>query len=338
MGLISPTPVRSPEELSWTPSVANEIAGSARVWRALAPAKVNLFLHITARRDDGYHELQTLFEFVDLADELHFNLQHGDDIVLQTTFADVDVEQNLVVKAARALQQASGYRGGCSINLEKHIPSGAGLGGGSSDAATTLVVLNQLWQTGLSRQDLRALAVPLGADVPVFVNGHACWAEGIGERMQAVNLSSGWYVLVYPGVSIGTADIFRDSQLTRNCSTITIADFEQSDVGNVCEDVAYRLFPAAARAHEMLQKCASELMPDGVATPTGTEPPERISPWIRMTGTGSCVFARCNSREQASNLYTKVLAAMPDKGISSLPGARVWLAEGRQRSPLFAES
>ena len=342
MGLISPIAVSTPEELNWVPGTARVAPDGKPVWLAKAPAKVNLFLHITARRDDGYHELQTLFEFIELADELQFSLRKDNQIVLQTTFDDIDAEQNLVVKAARALQQATGYSGGCRIALEKNIPSGAGLGGGSSDAATTLVVLNRLWQTGLSRQALLDIATPLGADVPVFVNGHACWAEGIGERMQAVDLSPGWYVLVYPGVHIATADIFGDPQLTRNCSTITIADFKQSRVGNVCEEVAFRRFPAVAKVHEMLQECAREVQAGSPANPIGSAGSE-LAPLVRMTGTGSCVFARCNSREQASNLYTKVLAAMPDMGLSSPPGCpdspdlSVWLAAGCQGSPLYSE-
>lgn len=326
-------------------AAAGDSNGTATVvWRAPAPAKVNHFLHITGRRADGYHELQTVFEFLALADELTFMLSDGQEIVLDTTFDDVDPQHNLVVQAAQALRQASGYTGGgCRISLIKHIPSGAGLGGGSSDAATTLVVLNKLWGTGLSTDALMRIAMPLGADVPVFVGGSACWAEGIGEQLEPISLPAFWYVLVYPGIHITTADVFGDPQLTRNCSTITIADFENGDVGNVCEAVAFRRFPEVARIHALMQQCASgvELFDSdqaGKIDSTGFHEGGESSrmPVVRMTGTGSCVFARCTSQKQASNLYTKVRAGLNDQVEAGLSkNQQVWLTAGCSISPLY---
>ena len=314
------------------------------VWRAPAPAKVNLFLHITGRRADGYHELQTVFEFVELADELTFTLTESDQIVLDTTFDDVEPQHNLVVQAAQALRQATGYTGGgCRITLSKRIPSGAGLGGGSSDAATTLVVLNKLWGTGLSAEALIKIATLLGADVPVFVAGSACWADGIGDRLRPIDLAASWYVLVSPGIHITTADVFGDPQLTRNCSTITIADFENGHTGNVCEAVAFRRFPEVARIHALMQRCAEEMEPAtntaGVKAESGNGCfDDGLSlPVVRMTGTGSCVFARCLSRKQASNLYTKVLSGLaePVNPVWS-KGQQVWMTAGCSVSPLYA--
>ncbi len=317
----------------------------AVVWHAPAPAKINLFLHITGRRADGYHELQTLFEFLDLVDELTFTPSESKKIVLDTTFADVEPQHNLVVQAAQALREATGYVGqGCRISLTKRIPSGAGLGGGSSDAATTLVVLNELWKTGLNKEELMRIATPLGADVPVFIAGSPCWAEGIGERLQPVKLPPSWYVLVYPGIHITTADVFGDPQLTRNCSTITIADFENGDAGNVCEAVAFRRFPEVARIHALIQQCAldvgqlghsdaSHLAESNWATPSSATP----VPVVRMTGTGSCIFARCASHKQASNLYTKVRARLADTvkpGSSS--SQQLWVTAGCNKSPLYS--
>jgi len=184
------------------PQLLEPKPGSRYSHRVLAPAKINLFLHITGQRANGYHELQTVFQFVGLHDELCFRPLDTADISLDTAFDDVVADDNLVLRAARVLQAASGYSGGCELSLEKSIPSGAGLGGGSSDAAATLVVLNHLWDTRLSLSQLQKLAVELGADVPVFVAGQACWAEGIGENFEYFSPPEHWFFLVYPGVRV----------------------------------------------------------------------------------------------------------------------------------------
>jgi 4-diphosphocytidyl-2-C-methyl-D-erythritol kinase len=240
-----------------------------------APAKLNLFLHITGRRDDGYHLLQTVFQLLDYGDELTFT--PADTLSLAPSFADIPPEQNLVMRAARALQAATGCRQGAHITLHKRLPAGAGLGGGSSDAATTLLGLNRLWETGLSINNLAEIGLTLGADVPVFVRGHSAWAEGIGEQLTAIDLPPHWFVVLTPDIAVKTARIFNAPELTRHTSPITIAAFLDQGGHNDCEPVARAHYPEVAGALDWLGRF-------GVA---------------RMTGTGSSVFSVMPTREAA---------------------------------------
>ncbi|MCG5508840.1 4-(cytidine 5'-diphospho)-2-C-methyl-D-erythritol kinase [Ectothiorhodospira lacustris] len=243
-----------------------------------APAKLNLFLHITGRRPDGYHELQSVFQFLTFGDTLDFRLLDEDRVRAEHALDGVAHDDDLTVRAARTLKAATGHPGGVAIRVRKRLPMGGGLGGGSSDAATVLVALNALWETGLDDEALAAMGLKLGADVPVFVRGHAAWAEGVGERLAPVSPPEPWYLVVHPGVMVPTGAIFTDPGLTRDCPPIKIADFLAGRAGNVCEPVVCRRFPAVAKALEWLQG-------QGVTA--------------RMTGTGSCVFGVFETEEAA---------------------------------------
>src|SRR5246500_6020256 len=233
-----------------------------------APAKLNLFLHVTGRRADGYHELQTLFQLIDLCDTITISLR-GDGLIERPAGpAGVAPEADLTLRAALALKQATGTRQGADLRVHKRIPQGAGLGGGSSDAATTLLALNELWGCRLSLQDLASLALPLGADVPVFIQGSSAWAEGIGERLTPVSLPERWYVIIYPGVGVGTRELFQSPELTRNSPLITIRAFFESGGRNDCEPAVRARVPQVAEALEWLARSAP----------------------AHLTGTGSCVF------------------------------------------------
>ena len=268
--------------------MADSVSGETR-W--LAPAKLNLFLHVTGRRADGYHELQTLFQLTDLCDTIAIRVLEDGRIERPTGPADVDPDSDLTVRAARALQTATGTRSGASLRVLKRIPLGGGLGGGSSDAATTLLALNQLWGCGLSIDELARLGLPLGADVPVFVRGSSAWAEGVGERLEAVELPERWYVIIHPGVAVATRDVFQSPELTRNSPVITIrALFEPADGffgRNDCEPVVRARYPEVADALDWL---------------------ERFAP-ARLTGTGSCLFAACTSAIEAE----RIAAQVPDR-------------------------
>jgi 4-diphosphocytidyl-2-C-methyl-D-erythritol kinase len=266
-----------------------------------APAKLNLFLHVTGRRADGYHELQTLFQLIDLCDTVTISVREDGQIERPLGSPGVPVEADLTVRAARALQSATGTRLGVSLKVHKRIPLGAGLGGGSSDAATTLLALNELWSCGLSMSELASLARPLGADVPVFVQGSSAWAEGVGERLTPVALPAKWYVLVYPGVAVSTREVFQSPELTRNSPLITIRAFFESGGRNDCEPVVRSRAPQVAQALEWLT---------------------RLAP-ARLTGTGSCVFAACGSASDAERLAARV----PDRWVS-------FVARGLNTSPV----
>lgn len=266
-----------------------------------APAKLNLFLHVTGRRADGYHELQTLFQLIDLADELALAVRPDGQIERPAGPAGVPPEEDLVVRAARALQAATGTPLGVSIRVGKRIPLGGGLGGGSSDAATTLLALNELWGLGLSLDELAALGLPLGADVPVFVQGSSAWAEGVGERLTPVTLPQRWYVIVHPGVHVSTARVFQSPELTRNSPLITIRAFFESGGRNDCEPVVRALFPEVAEALDWLGRYAP----------------------ARLTGTGACVYAACASASEAERLAARV----PDRWQS-------YVARGLNTSPV----
>lgn len=247
-----------------------------------APAKINLFLNITGRRPDGYHELQTVFQLLDYCDDVFFDL--ADVLTLECEGVDVPVEQNLVYRAAIGLQQATGCRQGAKLRVEKRIPDGGGLGGGSSDAATTLIGLNRLWGLGLGTDELAAIGLSLGADVPVFVRGRSAWAEGVGEELEPVDLPGQWYVVVHPGVAVSTPEIFGHPDLTRNGTPITIARFLRQGAGNACETVVRRLYPAVDEAARWLA---------------------RFGP-AQMTGTGACVFVPAETEQQASEIASAV--------------------------------
>ena len=206
---------------------------SSKGWPA--PAKINRFLHITGQRADGYHLLQTVFQFLDYSDRIDFSLRDDGQVCMQTPMEAVADEDNLMVRAARLLQAFADGPVGVDIHIHKRLPIGGGLGGGSSDAATVLVALNRLWQLHRSPQFLAELGLQLGADIPVFVHGHAAWAEGIGEKLQDITLDEPWFCVIVPAVHVSTAEIFTDQELTRNTSPIKIADFLQGKGRNDCE-------------------------------------------------------------------------------------------------------
>ncbi len=283
-----------------------------------APAKLNLFLHITGRRPDGYHDLQTVFQFLELCDHIRFRVRHDSTIQLRTRMQHVAPEQNLVMRAARRLQTETDVCLGVDIELEKHLPMGGGLGGGSSDAATTLVALNHLWNLNLSIDRLACLGLELGADVPVFVKGVAAWGEGVGEHLTPVLLDEPWYLIVVPGCHVSTAAIFADPELTRHTAPMTIPsplleprpeDAPSAVVAlmagtrNDCEPVVRRQHTAVDDALRWL---------DGIAP-------------ARMTGTGSCVFAALTCEDAAREAHRR----MPE-------GWWGFVSRGRNHSPLQA--
>ncbi len=267
-----------------------------------APAKLNLFLHITGRRKDGYHLLQTVFQLLDYGDELAFEPRTDQRITLHVNPANelLTGSDNLVLRAANALVAAAtadGQRekiGGVTITLEKKLPLGGGLGGGSSDAATTLVALNHLWQLGYPLDKLMQLGLTLGADVPVFVRGCSAWAEGVGEKLQPLTLKPSWYVVIHPGIHVATSALFNHSQLTRDCSPITIRGFRSGEhTSNVFE-------PLVCQHHSEVQQAIDLLTVAAQNTGTATGNP-------RMTGTGSCVFLRCEEKSGAQKVLSAVI-------------------------------
>jgi 4-diphosphocytidyl-2-C-methyl-D-erythritol kinase len=279
-------------------------AASADESRWPAPAKLNLFLHLTGRRADGYHELQTLFQLIDLTDTIAIRVRTDGSIERPEGPRDVPAESDLAVRAARALKAASGTRHGASLRVLKRIPQGGGLGGGSSDAATTLVALNQLWDCGLSAADLAAIGLPLGADVPVFLGGLSAWGEGIGERLTPVELPERWYLVIHPGAAVSTREVFQSPELTRNSPVITIRAFFESGGRNDCEPVVRRLAPEVGEALDWLGRSAP----------------------AHLTGTGSCVFAAFGSAIEAERLAARV----PDRWTGTV-------ARGLNASPLLAQ-
>jgi 4-diphosphocytidyl-2-C-methyl-D-erythritol kinase len=270
-----------------------------------APAKLNLFLHVTGRRPDGYHELQTVFRFVDRADRLRFVPRSDGRVRRVTRPADVPEDVDLTVRAARLLQQATGTGQGADLAVEKRLPMGGGLGGGSSDAATALIVLNHLWRTGLRRSELQVLARTLGADVPVFVYGASAFAEGVGDRLLAVELPPAWYVVVAPPAHVSTAMVFAQPDLTRHSDPITLAAFFSGtkSTRNDLESVVCRMVPEVRQALEWLTRFGS----------------------ARMTGSGSCVFCAFPSEQQARQVWAQRPAGMQG-----------FVAAGIDRHPLWA--
>lgn len=266
-----------------------------------APAKLNLFLHVVGRRSDGYHLLQSVFRFLDYGDSLRFAVRDDGEVRRVNALAGVEPERDLCVRAARLLQQASGCRLGVDIALDKRLPMGGGLGGGSSDAATTLLALNRLWGLGLGRQALQDLGLRLGADVPVFVFGQSAFAEGVGEKLQPVALPPAWYVVLVPPVSVPTAEIFAHPELTRDTDPIKIADFSAGSGYNDLEPVVCKLYPQVA-------ECLAWLRAYGDA---------------RMSGSGACVFAGFSSEAEARRVF--------DQRPPSMAG---FVAQGLDRHPL----
>ena len=244
-----------------------------------APAKLNLFLHITGRRADGYHELQTLFQILDWGDELRFSINHTGQISRSCNIDAIAETDDICIRAAQLLKLRFGVQKGVHIDLIKRIPMGAGLGGGSSDAATVLLVLNQLWSCGQTPQQLAELGLELGADVPVFIHGHSAWAEGRGEKLQAVALGQRYYVLVFPDFSISTADVFRHSLLKRDSRPVDMSQVSLQPGRNDCESVALQMYPELNR-----------LM-------------QGLSSWgqARMSGTGSTFFLTFDDKKTAIN-------------------------------------
>lgn len=313
-----------------------------------APAKLNLFLHVTGRRADGYHLLQTVFTLIDLGDTLH--LHSRDDGVVQRVSAldDVPAEACLTVRAARALQAATGCRKGVDITLDKRIPAGGGLGGGSSDAATVLIALNRLWGTGLSRQALMALALPLGADVPVFVLGGAAFAEGVGEILQPITLGPAWYVVIQPRAHVPTVAVFSAPELTRDSSAVRIADFpaqhylspvvgdESRGAGsrsegidpvalsrfgrNDLEPVVFSRFAIVDQARQLVTQAMQRI---------GRQASE-----VRMSGSGACLFVACGSQHQADTLKAEFAATIRDSDSAANTIEAVTVCAGLDRHPL----
>ncbi|MCZ6804590.1 MAG: 4-(cytidine 5'-diphospho)-2-C-methyl-D-erythritol kinase [Proteobacteria bacterium] len=267
-----------------------------------APAKLNLFLHIMDRRSDGYHLLQTVFQFIQLADEIDFTILEPDIVRRSSAMPGVDEEDDLVIRAARSLKEKTGCKFGVDINVKKRIPAGGGLGGGSSDAATTLVALNELWQTGLSVGELASIGLSLGADVPVFIHAHAAWAEGVGEALIPIEPDECFYLVVHPGCSVATATIFNTSDLTRNTPPITIRDFLERGGVNDCEPVVRMHYSEVAAALDWLGEFAP----------------------AKLTGTGACIFAPFSDKQEATAV------------LNQLPGLwQGYVVKGINKSPLL---
>ncbi|MDR9828819.1 4-(cytidine 5'-diphospho)-2-C-methyl-D-erythritol kinase [Vibrio sp. FNV 38] len=266
-----------------------------------SPAKLNLFLYINSQRSDGYHELQTLFQFVDFGDELIIEPNTSGIVSITPEIPGLSIEDNLIWKAAMALKSHTNSDKGAHITLKKNLPMGGGIGGGSSNAATTLVALNALWATQLTDDQLANIGLTLGADVPVFVRGHAAFAEGVGEKIISVDPKECWYLVVRPNVSIATADIFRHPDLTRNTPKRPLDKLLNTQYENDCEKIVRLLYPEVDKQLSWLLQYAPS----------------------RLTGTGSCIFAEFDSEQAARN----VLAKLP-KNVSA------FTAQGRNCSPL----
>ena len=272
-----------------------------RTWPA--PAKLNLFLRITGRRADGYHNLQTVFQFLDYGDELEFTITEDGRVTRTTPFPGVDEDRDLAVRAARLLQATTGTRRGVQIRLTKRIPAGGGLGGGSSDAATTLLALNALWDTRLPPGELATLGLGLGTDVPVFVRGQAAWGEGIGEVLTPIELDEAWYLVVVPPVHVSTAQVFADPELTRYSPPLTIRDFQAGrGLQNDLEPLVRNRYPEVDRAMRLLAEFGAP----------------------RMSGSGGCVFLKVTGAEHGRKILERI--PKPFTG---------FVARGMNRHPLY---
>jgi len=269
----------------------------------LSPAKLNLFLHVTGQRDDGYHTLQTVFQLLDWGDDMRFERSDGEGVELATPMPTIAPKDNLILRAAKLLTDASPPgQYGASISITKRIPQGGGLGGGSSNAATTLLALNQLWNLGHSTQMLAQMGLALGADVPVFIHGQSAWAEGIGELLTPLELPERWYVILLPDCHVSTAKIFSSAQLTRDTSPITMSAFFAGAVCNDLQQVVETHYPAVRKALDLLDQFAPAM----------------------MTGSGACVFAAVDDQASAQVIaretqahFTTIIA----QGINHRPTA-----------------
>ncbi len=252
-----------------------------------APAKLNLFLHVVGRRPDGYHLLQTVFRFIDFSDQLGFKLRPDGLIKLHSLINGVPEDSNLCVRAAKLLKQATSTDQGVDIYLQKQIPMGGGLGGGSSDAATTLLALNQLWKLDVSTARLLEIGLQLGADVPIFIFGHNAFAEGIGEKLAAIELPPAWYLVLVPSVQVSTAEIFASKELTRNTLPIKIPPFSVWQGHNDLESVVCQAYPEVARCLEWLKRLENTTI-------------------ARMSGSGACVFAEFATEVAAQAAFKQI--------------------------------
>jgi 4-diphosphocytidyl-2-C-methyl-D-erythritol kinase len=270
-----------------------------------APAKLNLMLRIVGQRADGYHLLQTVFQFIELCDWISFHPSDDGRVTLQQTLAGVAEADDLTIRAANLLKAETGCDLGVCIDVEKHLPMGGGIGGGSSDAATTLVVLNKLWSLGLSTEKLMALGLSLGADVPIFVYGHSAWAEGVGEKLEKISIPEQWIVIIKPDCHVNTGEIFSAKELTRDSKSITIADFTAGQHQNDCIKVVSQRYPSVQNALVDLSEFSE----------------------ARLTGTGACVFAQFDSKDLAVSAYQSLKNKWQ----------QVYLTKGINESPLFSK-
>ena len=281
------------------------------VWPA--PAKLNLMLHITGQREDGYHELQTVFQFIDFSDELEFKLRSDDIILRHCDDFEVPENEDIIIAAANLLRQNYLHKQtsvkshfGVDITLRKNIPMGAGLGGGSSDAATTLLVLNRLWGMQFSLDELAEMGLKLGADVPVFVHGFAAFAEGVGEKLSPISPAESWYLVLIPPVHVSTKEVFCNPQLTRDCSAIKLCDLSRHEWRNVCTPVVVKSYPEVSQAIDIISNHSK----------------------ARMSGTGASVFSSFDTKEHAQEVLQK---------IRKNPAISSWIsfvAMGLNQSPL----
>ena len=250
-----------------------------------APGKLNLFLHITGQREDGYHLLQTMFHFFDYGDSLYFDTNNSGKLNRITEIEGVPQEQDLIIRAAKMLQQESGCSKGTDIKITKLLPMGGGIGGGSSDAATTLVALNQLWGINMNLEELAKIGIKLGADVPIFIHGRSAWAEGIGEEISYLDTTEPYYLIIKPDCSVPTAQIFSHPGLTRDSQKLKISAFRRG-LGNDCDEVVRSLYPQVAEALDWLSSFQT----------------------AELTGTGACIFAAFDNEEQAKEVASKAPA------------------------------
>jgi 4-diphosphocytidyl-2-C-methyl-D-erythritol kinase len=253
-----------------------------------APAKLNLMLHIVGKNEQNYHLLQTFFQLLDFGDELEFELNDSQQVTLSCNLSELETEDNLILKAARQLKPYATINSGVHIHLHKRLPMGGGIGGGSSDCATTLLALNHYWQCGLSLDQLSEMGAQLGADVPIFVKGKTAWAEGIGERLTPYPMPELWYLVIHPECFVSTAKIFSHKALTRDCEISTIRDFlaqgGPKQGSNVMEAVVFELYPEVKAVRDWLAQ---------------------FNPYARMTGSGSCVFAPFDNEREANIIATR---------------------------------
>lgn len=282
----------------------NQINQSAWAEKWPAPAKLNLMLRITGQRSDGYHLLQTVFQFIELCDWITFHSVDDGRVSLQKPIPGVPEADDLIIRAAKLLKAETGCEQGVRIEVEKNLPMGGGLGGGSSDAATTLVVLNALWGLQLSMEKLMELGLTLGADVPVFVYGYSSWAEGVGEKLERIDIPEQWFVVIKPNCHVDTKEVFLSKDLTRNSKSIRIADFIAGQHQNDCLGVVRERYQSVKDALVDLSEFSE----------------------ARLTGTGACVFAQFDSEEAAVSAYRSLQKRW-----------QVYLVKGVNESPLFSK-